>query len=186
MQFPKQVTDGHTVYLEIKNSTEQHSKQSNGEPVTFQRIAPKSDGSKLFKIDELDIKAMVNVVTNEAKCDISYFQDILAASLVIAARKIGLPKSKEPENIDSFASICIEYIRWALYTGPKMKNQHDSKIQNKKVPEVGLNIARAFHQVSMDLTKNQKNHLKALKCLGESFFELERFRRASEKLEECK
>ena len=170
----------------MKNSTDQHSKQSNGEPVTFQRIAPKSDGSKLFKIDELDIGAMVNVITNEAKCDISYFQDILAASIVIAARKIGLPKSEEPENIDSFASICIEYIEWALYTGPKMKNQHDSKTQNKKVPEVGLNIARAFHQISMDLAKNQENHLKALKCLGESFFELERFRRASDKLRECK
>ena len=34
--------------------------------------------------------------------------------------------------------------------------------------------------------KDQKNHLKALKCLGESFFELERFRRASDKLKECK
>ena len=170
----------------MKNSTDQHSKQSNGEPVTFQRISPKSDGSKLFKIDTLDIGAMVNEITNEAKCDISYFQDILAASIVIAARKIGLPKSEEPENIDSFASICIKYIEWALYTGPKMKNHDDSKTQNKKVPEVGLNIARAFHQVSMDLAKNQKNHLKALKCLGESFFELERFRRASEKLEECK
>jgi tetratricopeptide (TPR) repeat protein len=38
----------------------------------------------------------------------------------------------------------------------------------------------------MDLAKNQENHLKALKCLGESFFELERFRRASDKLKECK
>ena len=170
----------------MKNSADQHTKQSNGEPVTFQRISPKSEGSKLFKIDELNIEAMVNVITNEAKCDISYFQDILAASIVIAARKIGLPKSEEPGNIDSFASICIEYIEWALYTGPKKKNQDDSKTQNKKVPEVGLNIARAFHQVSMDLAKNQKNHLKALKCLGESFFELERFRRACSKLEECK
>ena len=170
----------------MKNSTDQHSKQSNGEPVTFQRISPKSDESKLFKIDSLNIDEMVDVITSEAKCDISYFQDILAASIVIAARKIGLPKSEEPENIDSFASICIKYINWALYMGPKKKSHDDSRTQNKKVPEVGLNIARAFHQVSMDLAKNQKNHLKALKCLGESFFELERFRRASDKLKECK
>ena len=79
----------------MKNSTDQHSRQSNGEPITFQRISPKSDESKLFKIDTLNIDAMVNEITNEAKCDISYFQDILAASIVIAARKIGLPKSGE-------------------------------------------------------------------------------------------
>ena len=94
----------------MKNATDQHSKQSNGEPVTFQRISPKSDESKLFKIDSLNIDEMVEVITGEAKCDISYFQDILAASIVIAARKIGLPKSEGPGNIDSFASICIEYI----------------------------------------------------------------------------
>ena len=57
----------------MKNSTDQHSKQSNGEPVTFQRISPKSDGSKLFKIDTLDIGAMVNEITNEAKSDFLNF-----------------------------------------------------------------------------------------------------------------
>ena len=92
-QFPKQVTDGHTVYLEMKNSTDQYSKQSNGEPVTFQRISPKSDESQLFKIDSLDIPEMIEVITREAiGVENSIVLHIFSAKITLTQVKKGVQK----------------------------------------------------------------------------------------------
>ena len=171
------MTDGDAVYQEMKRFSEHFANTTNIEPTTFQRIAPRSEDSKTFQLDSLKIQKMANAVKEEAEKDPRYFQDILAAAIVIAARKI-----KTEEKLDVFASICVKMVKWALYIGQKAGKD----LKKKKIPEMGFNIAKAFHKAAADIAKNNVSHLKSLNYFGETLFELEQFSKAREKFEECK
>ena len=165
----------------MKRFSEHFANTTNIEPTTFQRIAPRSEDSKNFKLDSMKIKAMERAVKEEAEEDPRYFQDILAAAIVIAARKID-----KAEKLDDFGSICVKMVEWALHFGQNEGNEPKAKLKKKKIPETGFNIAKAFHKAAADIAKNKVNHLVSLRCLGESLFELEKFSKAKEKFEECK
>ena len=166
----------------MKGFAKHFANATNIEPTTFQRIAPRSEDSKNFKLDSMKIKAMERAVKEEAEEDPRYFQDILAAAIVIAARKI-----EGEENLDNFATICVKMVKWALYTGQNVgnKNEHEAKFKKKKIPETGFNIAKAFHKAAEDIAKNKLNHLVSLRYFGESLIELKQFSKAREKFEEC-
>ena len=170
------MTDGDAVYQEMKRFSEHFANTTNIEPTTFQRIAPRSEVSKDFQLDSLKINKMEEAVQEEAEKDPRYFQDVLAAAIVIAARKI-----ETEEKLDVFASICVKMVKWALYTGQK-----ENLKKKKKIPEMGFNIAKAFHKAAADIAKNNVSHLKSLNYFGETLFELEQFSKAREKFEECK
>ena len=165
------MTDGDAVYQEMKRFSKNFANATNIESTIFQRLAPRSEVSKTFKLDSLKIQRMANAVKEEAEEDRRYFQDVLAAAIVIAARKI-----ETEEKLDAFASICGEMVKWALTVGQNAGN---------KIPEIGFNIAKAFHKAAADIAENKVNHLVSLRCLGESLFELEQFSKAREKFEEC-
>ena len=162
----------------MKRFSEHFANTTNIEPTTFQRIAPRSEKSKDFQLDSLKIHEMESEVHKEGEEDPRYFQDVLAAAIVVAARKI-----EEKEKLDDFATICVEMVKWALYTG---QNEGKNLKRKKKIPEVGFNIAKAFHKAAADIDKNKVNHLKSLRCFGEALFELEQFSKAKKKFEECK
>ena len=182
-EFSQKVTDGDAVYQEMKGFSKHFANATNIEPTTFQRIAPRSEDSKNFKLDSMKIKAMERAVKEEAEEDPRYFQDILAAAIVIAARKI-----EGEENLDNFATICVKMVKWALYTGQNTgkKNEHEAKFKKTKIPETGFNIAKAFHKAAEEIAKNKFNHLVSLRYFGESLIELKQFSKAREKFEECK
>ena len=180
-EFSQKVTDGDAVYQEMKRFSEHFANTTNIEPTTFQRIAPRSEVSKKFQLDSLKVDKMVLAVKEEAEEDPRYFQDILAAAIVIAARKIN-----EAEKLDDFGSICVKMVKWAVDYGQSEGNEPKAKLKKKKIPETGFNIAKAFHKVAADIAKNKVNHLVSLRCLGESLFELEKFSKSKEKFEECK
>jgi hypothetical protein len=175
------VTDGDAVYQEMKRFSEHFANTTKIESTTFQRLAPRSNKSKNFKLDEKKIKDMEEAVKDEAGEDPRYFQDILAAAIVIAARKID-----KAEKLDDFGSICVKMVKWALHTGQNEGNDPKAKLKKKKIPETGFNIAKAFHKAAADIAKNKVSNLVSLRCLGESLFELEKFSKAKEKFEECK
>ena len=100
-EFSQKVTDGDAVYQEMKGFSKHFANATNIEPTSFQRIAPRSEDSKNFKLDSMKIKAMERAVKEEAEDDRRYFRDVLAAAIVIAARKI-----ETEEKLDAFASIC--------------------------------------------------------------------------------
>ena len=177
-EFSNKVTDGDAVYQEMKRFSEQFANTTKIESTTFQRLAPRSEVSKDFKLDSLKIEPMKKAVKDEAEDDPRYFQDILAAAIVIAARKI-----EGEEKLDVFASICVKMVKWALYTGQKAGKDLKTK---KKIPEMGFNIAKALHKAAADIAKNNVSHLKSLNYFGETLFELEQFSKAREKFEECK
>ena len=165
------MTDGDAVYQEMKRFSKIFANATNIEPTTFQRLAPRSEVSKKFKLDSMKIQTMANAVKEEAEDDRRYFQDVLAAAIVIAARKI-----ETEEKLDAFASICGKMVKWTLTVGQNAGH---------KLPEMGFNIAKAFHKAAADIAENKVNHLVSLRCLGESLFELEQFSKAREKFEEC-
>ena len=182
-EFSSKVTDGDAVYQEMKRFSEHFANTTNIEPTTFQRLAPRSKDSKNFKLDSSKIEDMKLAVKEEAEEDPRYFQDILAAAIVIAARKID-----KAEKLDDFGSICVKMVKWALHTGQNAGNKNDpkAKLKKKKIPETGFNVAKAFHKAAADIAKNKVIHLKSLRCFGNSLFELEKFSKAKEKFEECK
>ena len=73
-------------------------------------------------------------------------------------------------------------INWALETGQKEKFDQTAK----KMPQRALDIAKALKNAFMPITDFSFNYVKALKLLGESYFEIEDFVRAKLALEECK
>ena len=54
--FPKQMLNGYIIFMETKKQFPQG---------IFQRRSPRSDQSKTFKMDELDVDAMVNAMKHE-------------------------------------------------------------------------------------------------------------------------
>ena len=54
--FPKQMLNGYIIFMETKKQFPQG---------IFQRRSPRSDQSKTFKMDELDVDAMINAIKHE-------------------------------------------------------------------------------------------------------------------------
>ena len=54
--FPSQMLNGYIVYMETKKQYPE---------ATFQRRTPQSDQSKTFKLDELDVDAMISAIKQE-------------------------------------------------------------------------------------------------------------------------
>ena len=159
------------------------------EPVSFQRLTPKSSKSKIYNLDSLEINEMENAIEDEAKNDPRYLQDVVAAAIVIATR---IPKSEISEDstkMNDFVAICEDLIHWALTTGQEDEITNECQIsRKKKKPDVAMNTAKALVKATSEESIKEKkhlvNHVKALKHLGQAFFELENFEQAKIKLNE--
>ena len=96
--FASQVTDGNAVFSSLERFTnyvqkvrEEATDSTNHDelnlgPPSFQRVFPRSQESKKFQMSDQEIDRMVEVIEIEAKTDVRYFQDILTAAVIIAAR----------------------------------------------------------------------------------------------------
>ena len=159
------------------------------EPVSFQRLTPKSSKSKIYNLDSLEINEMEKAIEDEAKNDPRYLQDVVAAAIVIATR---IPKSEISEDstkMNDFVAICEDLIHWALTTGQEDEITNECQIsRKKKKPDVAMNTAKALVKATSEESITEKkhlvNHVKALKHLGQAFFELENFEQAKIKLNE--
>ena len=150
--FPCQLSDGFAVFMETKK----HYPEA-----IFQRLYPRSLESEAFLMDELDVDAMIDSVETEKRTDPLYFQGVLTAAVVIAARVMGQDK------IPKFFQVGESLIDWSL---------------KKKNPETGLYIAKALTK----LIKQGFLRKKASFYLGYCYFELEMFEEAREELEKHK
>ena len=160
------------------------------EPVSFQRLTPKSDESKMYNLDSLEIDKMEKAVEDEAKTDPRYLQDVVAAAIVIASRIPNSEISEDSTKMNDFVAICEDLIHWALTTGQEDETINECQIsRKKKKPDVAMNTAKALIKATSEESINEKkhlvNHVKALKHLGQAFFELENFEQAKIKLNEC-
>ena len=189
-QFASQVTDGHSVYQDMVRYSRYVTTLHDLEPVSFQRLAPKSAKSKEYNLDSLQINEMEKAVEDEAKTDPRYFQDVVAAAIVIATRIPNSEISEDSTKMNDFVAICEDLIHWALTTGQEdeITNEYQEKRKRKK-PDVAMNTAKALVKATSEESINEKkhlvNHVKALKHLGQAFFELENFEQAKIKLNEC-
>ena len=189
-QFASQVTDGHLVYQDLVRYSRYVTTLYDQEPVSFQRLTPKSDKSKVHNLDSLEITEMVEAIEVEAKDDPRYLQDVIAAAIVIAARIPNSEISEDSTKMNDFVAICEDLIHWALTTGQEDEtiNEFQKKSRKKKKPDVAMNTAKALVKATSEESINEKkhlvNHVKALKHLGHAFFELENFEQAKVKLNE--
>ena len=71
-QFASQVTDGHSVYQDMVRLSRYITTLHDQEPVSFQRLSPKSAKSKEYKLDSLEIDKMEEAIEDEAKNDPRY------------------------------------------------------------------------------------------------------------------
>ena len=159
------------------------------EPVSFQRLTPKSSKSKQYNLDSLEIEEMEKAVEEEAKDDPRYLQDVVAAAIVIATRIPNSEISEDSTKMNDFVAICEDLIHWALTTGQEDETINECQIsRKKKKPDVAMNTAKALVKATSEESMNKKkhlvNHVKALKHLGQAFFELENFEQAKIKLNE--
>ena len=150
--FPCQMSDGYAVFMDTKK----HYTEA-----IFQRLYPRSTESEAFLMDELDVDAMIDSVETEKRMDPLYFQGVLTASVVIAARILSEDKFSE------FFQVCEVLIDWSL---------------KKQNPETGLFIAKSLTK----LIKHGFLSKKASFHLGYCYFELEMFEEAREELEKHK
>ena len=159
------------------------------EPVSFQRLNPKSTKSKLYNLDSLEINEMEEAIEEEAKDDPRYLQDVVAAAIVIATRIPNSEISEDSTKMSDFVAICEDLIHWALTNGQEdeITNEFQDR-RKKKKPDVAMNTAKALVKATSEESINEKkhliNHVKALKHLGQAFFELENFGQAKIKLNE--
>ena len=68
-QFSKQVADGNAVFRDCKKFQKFMDQQLNSDPVTIQRIYPRSNEAKQYTMDSLDIKGMQKVINDERRND---------------------------------------------------------------------------------------------------------------------
>jgi tetratricopeptide (TPR) repeat protein len=188
-QFASQVTDGHSVYQDMVRYSRYVTTLHDQEPVSFQRLTPKSSKSKQYNLDSLEINEMEKAIEDEAKDDPRYLQDIVAASIVIATRIPNSEISEDSTKMNDFVAICENLIHWALTTGQEDEITNECQIsRKKKKPDVAMNTAKALvkatSEESITKKKHLVNHVKALKHLGQAFFELENFEQAKIKLNE--
>ena len=76
-QFSKQVTDGNAVFRDCKKFQKFLDQQLNSDPVTIQRIYPRSNEAKQYTMDSLDIKGMQKVINDERRNDKRYILIIM-------------------------------------------------------------------------------------------------------------
>ena len=188
-QFASQVTDGHSVYQDMVRLSRYITTLHDQEPVSFQRLSPKSAKSKEYKLDSLKIEEMEKAIEDEAKDDPRYLQDVVAAAIVIATRIPNSEISEDSTKMNDFVAICEDLIKWALTTGQEDEITNECQIsRKKKKPDVAMNTAKALVKATSEESINEKkhlvNHVKALKHLGQAFFELENFDQAKIKLNE--
>lgn len=189
-QFASQVTDGHSVYQDMVRYSRYVTTLYDEEPVSFQRLSPKSDKSKEYNLDSLEINEMEKDIEDEAKDDPRYLQDVVAAAIVIAARIPNSEISEDSSKMNDFVGICEYLIHWALTTGQEDEITNECQTsRKKKKPDLAMNTAKALVKVTSEESINEKkhlvNHVKALKHLGQAFFELENFDQAKIKLNEA-
>ena len=159
------------------------------EPVSFQRLTPKSSKSKIYNLDSLEINEMEKAIEDEAKNDPRYLQDVVAAAIVIATRIPNSEISEDSTKMNDFVAICEDLIHWALTTGQEDEITNECQTsRKKKKPDVAMNTAKALVKATSEESIKEKkhlvNHVKALKHLGQAFFELENFEQAKIKLNE--
>lgn len=188
-QFASQVTDGHSVYQDMVRYSRYVTTLHDQEPVSFQRLTPKSAKSKEYNLDSLEIDEMEKAIEDEAKNDPRYLQDVVAAAIVIATRIPNSEISEDSTKMNDFVAICEDLIKWALTTGQEDEITNECQIsRKKKKPDVAMNTAKALVKATLEESINEKkhlvNHVKALKYLGQAFFELENFGQAKIKLNE--
>ena len=116
-QFASQVTDGHSVYQDMVRYSRYVTTLHDQEPVSFQRLNPKSTKSKLYNLDSLEINEMEEAIEEEAKDDPRYLQDIVAAAIVITTRIPNSEISEDSTKMSDFVAICEDLIHWALTNG---------------------------------------------------------------------
>ena len=109
-QFASQVTDGHSVYQDMVRYSRYVTTLHDQEPVSFQRLNPKSTKSKLYNLDSLEINEMEEAIEEEAKDDPRYLQDIVAAAIVIATRIPNSEISEDSTKMSDFVAICEDWI----------------------------------------------------------------------------
>ena len=188
-QFASQVTDGHSVYQDMVRYSRYVTTLHDQEPVSFQRLTPKSSKSKIYNLDSLEINEMEKAIEDEAKNDPRYLQDVVAAAIVIATRIPNSEISEDSTKMNDFVAICEDLIHWALTTGQEDEITNECQIsRKKKKPDVAMNTAKALVKATSEESIKEKkhlvNHVKALKHLGQAFFELENFEQAKIKLNE--
>ena len=71
-EFSKQVADGNAVFRDCKKFQKFMDQQLNSDPVTIQRIYPRSNEAKQYTMDSLDIKGMQKVINDERRIDVRY------------------------------------------------------------------------------------------------------------------
>ena len=186
-QFASQVTDGHSVYQDMVRYSRYVTTLHDQEPVSFQRLTPKSSTSKQYNLDSLEINEMEKAIEDEAKDDPRYLQDVVAAAIVIATRIPNSEISEDSTKMNDFVAICEDLIHWALTTGQEDEITNECQTsRKKKKPDVAMNTAKALVKATSEESIKEKkhlvNHVKALKHLGQAFFELENFEQAKIKL----
>ena len=133
---------------------------------------------------------MEEAIEEEAKDDPRYLQDIVAAAIVITTRIPNSEISEDSTKMSDFVAICEDLIHWALTNGQEDEtiNEFQKKSRKKKKPDVAMNTSKALVKATSEESINEKkhlvNHVKALKDLGQTFFELENFEQAKIKLNE--
>ena len=152
--FPYQVSDGYAVYKDTKK----HYESQN---VIFQRLFPRSEESKKYPMDELNVDAMINTIEKEKKTDPNYFQEVLFAAVVIALRII-------QDHYDEFSNLASQLIEWSLH---------------KNKPETGFYISKSLEKLLRK--KPDFNYVMALYWLGLCYFDLEKFLEAKKELLKC-
>ncbi len=109
--FVHQVTDGFAVF----HDTERSNKDS-----IFLRTAPQSEESRTFKMDELDVEAMIQVVRSESVADSTYMWKTLefATFILLCSQKV--TELKGEQNLLVYQLLDSLYQKERYKTGWKM------------------------------------------------------------------
>ncbi|XP_046840655.1 uncharacterized protein LOC124434790 [Xenia sp. Carnegie-2017] len=145
--FVKESTDGNAVYNDVV-------KQHRWNKTLFQRLSPRGESLKKFKLDEIDVQKMLDYMKKEKAEDDMFLVDVVATAMVVVFTSVKKVKNEQKTTLTTAARLAkvagLAYESRKEYESAIVSYETSKRLQKK----VGIDFT--YFEVSYKIAKCMK------------------------------